>query len=343
MVGIAVCGLGNWGWNVLRAFASAPGGKLLYACDLNEQTRARAAAAYPGAKAVADVAAALADPAVNAVVLAVDAPVHFKLAKAALEAGKHTYVEKPLTLTPADSKELIRLACEKGVRLMVGHLLLYHPAVLHMKRMVELGEVQPLYLYSQRVNLGVVRRNENAWWSLAPHDISVACYLLDAEPVSVSASGQCFIQPTIEDVVFASVKFNNGALAHIHVSWLDPHKMRKVTLVGSKTMVVFDDMEASEKIRVYDKGVVVKEGVSTYADAITLRSGDIHIPAIPGGEPLAMEARHFVDCVAANKTPRTDGANGLRVVRVLEAGSQSLKLGGAPVRVEGDSHASSAK
>jgi predicted dehydrogenase len=334
MVGVAVVGAGNWGKNLVRNFASAPGAELKYVVDLSDKIRAGMAKAYPQAKAVADLNVALADPAVTAVVVAVDAPLHFKLAKAALEAGKHTYVEKPLTLSSADAKTLVDLAESKGLRLMVGHLLEYHPAVNYMKDMISKGAVgQPLYLYFQRVNLGIVRTTENAWWSLAPHDVSVACYLFGSQPVSVSASGQAYLQKGIEDVVFANLKFADGRMAHIHVSWLDPHKIRKVTLVGSQKMVVFDDMDASEKIRVYDKGADVKQSVESYVEAITLRTGDILIPQVAGGEPLAMECKHFIDCVANNKCPRSDGADGLRVVKVLEAGGKSLARGGEPVNL----------
>jgi len=335
MVGVAVVGAGNWGKNLVRNFASMPRASLRYVCDINEKTRQAMAQQYPETEAVADVAIALADPSVDAVVVAVDAPLHHKIAKAALEAGKHVYVEKPLTLSSSEAQELTDLAAARGVRLMVGHLLEYHPAVNYIKEMITRGEVgQPLYLYFQRVNLGIVRSTENAWWSLAPHDVSVACYLFDAQPVSISASGHAYLQEGVEDVVFANLKFADGRMAQIHVSWLDPHKIRKVTLVGSHKMVVFDDMEASEKIRIYDKGAdVQRRSVESYVEAITLRTGDILIPKIPGGEPLRIECEHFIDCVAKGARPRSDGADGVRVVRVLEAGSASLARGGEPASI----------
>ncbi|MHC4983931.1 MAG: Gfo/Idh/MocA family protein, partial [Planctomycetota bacterium] len=263
------------------------------------------------------------------------APMHYELAKASLVAGKHTYVEKPLALSSAESKELVDLAASKGLKLMVGHLLEYHPAVNYIKEMVGKGAVgDPLYLYFQRVNLGIVRKEENAWWSLAPHDVSVACYVFEAEPVSVSASGHAYLREGVEDVVFANLKFADGRMAHIHVSWLDPHKIRKVTLVGSQKMIVFDDMEASEKVRVYDKGAYVQRSVESYVEAITLRMGDILIPKIPNEEPLRVECEHFIDSVFKDKPPRSDGADGLRVVRVLEAGSESLRRGGEPIELK---------
>ena len=335
MVGVAVIGAGSWGKNLVRNFATLAGAKLKYVVDLDDKTRKTMAALYPQAKVTADMNEAVTDPEVNAVVVAVDAPVHFKVAKAALEAGKHTYVEKPLTLSEDESRELVDLARAKNLKLMVGHLLEYHPAVNYMKDMIAKGAVgDPLYLYFQRVNLGIVRKQENAWWSLAPHDVSVACYLFQAEPISVSASGHAYLQDGIEDVVFANLKFADGRMAHIHVSWLDPHKIRKVTLVGSQKMIVFDDMEAAEKVRVYDKGAYVQKSVSSYAEAITLRIGDILIPTISSEEPLRAECQHFVDSVFKNKSPRSDGADGLRVVRILAAGSESLKRGGEPIMLK---------
>jgi predicted dehydrogenase len=334
MVNVAVVGAGNWGKNLVRNFASLPNATLKYVCDLSEKVRAGMAKEYPKATVTGDLNAVLADGQLQAVVIAVDAPLHYELAKKALQAGKHTYVEKPLTLSTAHSTELVELAAAKGVKLMVGHLLEYHPAVEYMKDMIAKGGVgEPLYLYFQRLNLGIVRKTENAWWSLAPHDVSVACFLFGSEPISVSASGHAYLQEGIEDVVFANLKFPDGKMAHIHVSWLDPHKIRKVTLVGSQKMVVFDDMDASEKIRVYDKGASVQRSVESYVEAITLRTGDILIPKISAAEPLKAECQHFIDCVEKNRPPRSDGADGLRVVKVLAAAADSLARGGEPVRL----------
>lgn len=334
MVGIAVVGAGRWGRNLVRNFDSADGAELLYVCDSNEQTRAAMAAQYPSATVTGEYEGVLADDRVDGVVVSVDAPLHHRFARGALEAGKHSYVEKPMTLCTEDSQDLVDLAAARGLKLMVGHLLEYHPAVAYLKRMVDAGEVgTPLYLYFQRVNLGVVRKDENAWWSLAPHDISVACHLFEAEPVSVSASGQAYLQRGVEDVVFANIKFADGRMAHIHVSWLDPHKIRKVTVVGSEKMVVFDDMEASEKIRIYDKGAEVSGGVDNYAEAIALRLGDIVIPKLPALEPLRLECQHFVDCIREDRTPLSDGHDGIRVGKVLEAGDESLRRDGELIRL----------
>lgn len=332
-VGIAVAGTGDWGANLVRNFASLPGSRLVALHDSDPARLGKAAARYPGVRSVPTLDELSALPDVQAVVVAASAVAHHGLAKALLEAGKDVFVEKPLALDVGHAAELVRIARERGRILMVGHLLLYHPAVRHLKGMVERGELGDLfYLYSQRVNLGKVRRDENALWSFAPHDLSVILHLVGAEPVDVVARGSAFLQPTVEDVVFVDLRFPDGKLAHVHVSWLDPHKLRKFTVVGSRKMAVFDDMEASEKLRIYDKGVDRAGAVVSYGDALTVRSGDILIPSIPLQEPLRLECQHFVECVRERRTPLTDGADGLRVVRVLAAAQASLEQGGKPVR-----------
>ncbi len=333
MIGVAVCGAGLWGQNLVRTFDARPGARLLYVCDVSAEVRERMSRLYPEATVTGDMQALLDDSAVEAVVVGADAPHHHRLARAAIDAGKHTFVEKPLTLRSEDAEDLIQAAQERGVKLMVGHLLKFHPAVEFMKRIIREGTIDPYYAYFQRVNLGKFRPAENAWWSLGPHDVSIACHLFEAEPVEIAATGQSYLRPGIEDVVFANLRFADGRMAHIHVSWLDPHKMRKMTIVGSKKMVVFDDMEATEKIRVYDKGVDIKPDVESFAESITVRIGDIWIPKIPSGEPLALECEHFLSAIANDTEPLSDGHDGLRVVRVLEAGAASLAQGGVPVAI----------
>jgi predicted dehydrogenase len=330
---VGIIGAGYWGKNLVRNFATARRCKLKYVCDLNEALLARHRQSFPFIETTTEAKAILGDDDVQAVVVATPAATHFETAAGALRARKHVYVEKPLTLEAGEAKKLIELAQKMDRKLMVGHLLEYHPAVNYLKDMLDSGQIgPPRYMYTQRVNLGIVRQNENAWWSLAPHDISVVCYLLGSEPVSVAVQGQCYLQKGIEDVVFATIKFADGKMAHVHCSWLDPHKIRKMTVVGAEKMVTFDDMEATEKIRVYDKGAAVKNEVGTsYADFISLRVGDIVIPKVPGGEPLAVECAHFIDGVLDDRPIRSDGADGLRVVRVLEAGQKSLANHGAPV------------
>jgi predicted dehydrogenase len=335
VVGIAVVGTGDWGANLIRNFASMRGARLTALCDADPKRLAASAQRYPEARAVEDADRLAVAPDVQAVVVAASAVSHYPLAKAMLEAGKDVYVEKPLTLEVAHAEELVRLAKKHDRILMVGHLLLHHPAVRFLKGMVERGELGQLhYVYSQRVNLGKVRRDENALWSFAPHDLSVILHLLDAEPIDVVARGSAFLQEGVEDVVFVDMRFPDRRLAHLHVSWLDPHKIRKFTVVGSQKMVVFDDMEASEKIRIYDKGVDRAGQVVSYGDALTVRSGDILIPRISLQEPLRLECQHFVECVRERKRPLTDGEDGLRVVRVLAAAQASLEAGGAPVALQ---------
>ena len=332
-VGIGVIGAGNWGQNLVRNYASLPGSQLLYVADVSEKVRNKMANLYPKAQVTDNPERIFTDPAVNAVVIAVESPLHYTMIKNALDHGKHVYVEKPLALSVADAQEVVSLARDKNLKLMIGHLLEYHPAVNYIKELMKTGKVgTSLYLYFHRLNLGIVRKDENVWWSLAPHDISVACYLFEAEPVSVSANGQSYLQKGIEDVVFATLKFADGRMAHIHVSWLDPHKIRKVTLVASDKMVVFDDMEASEKVRIYDKGAEIKT-VNSYVEAITLRTGDVLIPRIPSQEPLSLECQHFLDAIIKDQPVRSDGVDGLRVVKVLEAGSKSLAAGGKTVEL----------
>ena len=337
-IGIAVVGTGDWGANLVRNFSRLPGSRLVALCESDPQRLAKTVAQYPGTRPHAHVDEICASADIQGVVVAASAVSHFPLAKQLLEAGKDVYVEKPLTLKVRDAEELVRLARERNRILMVGHLLIYHPGVQYLKKMVDQGELGDIhYIYSQRVNLGKVRRDENALWSFAPHDLSVVLHLLDTEPIDVVARGSAFLQPKVEDVVFVDLRFPGGKLAHVHVSWLDPHKLRKFTVVGSQKMVVFDDMEASEKIRIYDKGVDRGGEIVGYGDALTVRSGDILIPKISLQEPLTLECRHFVDCIRERKTPLTDGNGGLRVVRVLAAAQASLEQGGAPVAIARES------
>jgi len=332
-VGVAVVGAGGWGKNHVRNYAAIPDADLRYVCDRDEGIRSTMAALYPGVKAVGDLRVALEDPAVSAIVVATHAPSHFEIAEAALHAGRDVFVEKPLCLSGDQAAALCALAESGGRILMVGHLLLYHPAVERLKRLVDDGELgDVLYVYAQRVNLGVVRREENAWWSLAPHDISVANYLLGAAPEAVSATGSCYLQSErgIEDVVFATLHYPGGRMAHVHVSWLDPHKTRKLTVVGDRKMAVFDDTSADQKLAVFDKGVE-PPATLTYEEGVRIRTGDILIPALKMVEPLRRESLAFLDAVRTRNPPVSDGRSGLDVVRALECGASSLAQGGARI------------
>ncbi len=333
-VTIACVGAGNWGRNLVRVFDGLTDVRLKTICDANEDIRSGLRGQYPEAGVESDFAAVLADPEIDAVVLAVPAVHHFETAWQALEAGKHVYVEKPIALSYDHARQLTELAEGRGLVLMVGHLMEYHPALRLLKQIVDDGELGDiLYIYSERVNLGVVRKDENALWSLAPHDISMILHLVDGEPESVSARGACYLQEGIEDVVFANLRFADGKMAQVQVSWLDPHKVRKLTVVGTKKMAVFDDMESAEKVRVYDKAAE-KQGYESYGESITLRFGDIVIPHVHPAEPLKLECQHFVDCVQSGDTPVSDGRDGMRVVRVLEAAQRSLMADGVPYGME---------
>ncbi len=331
---IGQVGVGYWGKNLLRNFAALPGVTLAWACDQRAEVREAVARQVPGIATTDRYDDLLEDPSLDAVVIATETPLHFPMAEAALRAGKHVFVEKPMAQTTAEAERLVALAEAHDRRLMVGHLLLYHPAFEYVQELIRRGELgEVYYLYSMRVNLGIVRQRENAFESLAPHDLAVALAFLDRSPVAVSAQGQAYLQPGIEDVAFATVYFEDGKLAHLHTSWLDPHKIRKVTVVGSRKMVVIDDVESVEKVRIYDKGIETAPAYTDYAGSMGVRSGDIHIPRVPMQEPLRLECQHFVDCVRTGATPRTDGRNGLAVVRLMEAAQRSLAGNGATVEL----------
>lgn len=335
MVTVGVIGYGYWGPNLVRNFAQMPQSNLAAVCDLSPDNLKKVKNLFSEVAVTQEYDDLLNNPEIDAIVIAASAPIHYDLAKRALDANKHILVEKPLTLSSETSRDLIDRAEKANRILMVGHLLEYHSAVEHMKGLVESGTLgDVLYLYSQRLNLGQVRKDENALWSLAPHDFSIIFYLLGGkDPVEVTAVGQSYLTEGVEDVVFCSVKFKDKTMAHIHVSWLDPHKARKITVVGNKKMAVFDDMESSEKIRIYDKGVGSGEDYKTYGEDLTLRFGDITIPTVKLKEPLRAECEHFVECIETGRTPRSDGYNGLRVVKALEAAHTSLKNGGQLVRI----------
>ena len=334
MVGVAVVGYGYWGPNHVRTFDSLPGCSVKYICDSDKDRLATAKQRHPHLRASGDLDTVLADPEVDAVALITAAPTHCELTLRCLAAGKHTFVEKPMALTGADAEKMVRSAEKNDRILMVGHLLEYHPAVTMLRAYIDEGQLGDIhYIYTTRVNLGVVRSEENALWSLAPHDVSIILYLFGEAPVAVAARGADYVQQSIEDVVFCTLHFASGRMAHIHVSWLDPHKIRKVTIVGSKQMAVFDDMQGEEMVKVYDKGIVGDREPEGYGQPVTVRTGDIHLPRVKMAEPLKIEDGHFIECVAEGKTPLSDGWDGLRVIRVLEAATESLQKGGATVEL----------
>jgi predicted dehydrogenase len=317
---VGVAGLGYWGPNLVRNFDEIA--ELAWICDLDNDLRARFAGRYPRARATADFAEMLADETLDAVVVATPVPTHYALAKQALEAGKHVMVEKPPAMRAAEMDELVQLAADLDLVLMPGHLLLYHPGVLKLKELIAAGELgEVLCIYGNRQNLGIVRTNENALWSLGVHDLSVILYLLDEDPESATAQGRDFLTPGVEDVVFCFLSFPSGKIAHMHLSWLDPHKMRKITVVGREKMVVFDDMELERKVTIYEKSPWKR--AETYGEWQT-RSGDISIPKISTDEPLRLECTHFVELVGGSGDRSKVARDGARVVRALEMLTESL-------------------
>jgi predicted dehydrogenase len=271
----------------------------------------------------------------DAAVIATPAAFHPEHARAAIERGMPVLVEKPFALSVREAEEVAEFADKRSVPVVVGHLLLFHPAVERLKALIAAGELGDLYyLYSQRVNLGQVRPDENALWSFGPHDAAVAVELLGAEPTSVAAYGKSYIQRGIEDVVFMMLEFPSGAMAHVQMSWLDPHKERRLTVVGSAKMVVFDDMQIREKLKVYDKGVDRPPEYSSFGESLSIREGDIAIPRIPNVEPLGAELRHFLTVANGSNDSRAPAANGVAIVQILEAASQSLAANGSTVSLK---------
>jgi predicted dehydrogenase len=334
MTGVAVVGAGAWGKNHIRVFSEITNARLKYICDSDPSKLLSMQKIYPQTKTVDNLKPILHDPDVRGVVVASSAFSHYSLSKETLLADKDVLVEKPMALSSEEAEEILTIAEKRGKILMVGHLLIYHPVVNRLKEMVASGELGKIYyIYTQRVNFGVIRRDENALLSFAPHDLSVILHLLDEEPVRVSAHGESYIQNGVEDVVFLALQFSDGKMANIHLSWLDPHKLRKITIVGSKKMVVFDDMEVSEKLKIYDRGVG-SPSYSTYGEYLSLRFGDITIPSVKMVEPLRAEAEHFVECIESRKEPKTGGRDGLKVVKILMAAQQSLKGKGVPIALE---------
>ena len=315
-VRVGVVGLGYWGPNLARNFDGLADAELAWCCDAREEMRDKLKAKHPRTRFTADLEDLLADDELDAIVVATPVPTHADLAVRVLQAGKHCFVEKPLAQSVADAERAVAAARASAKLLMVGHLLEYHPGVRKLKAIADAGELGDIhYIYSNRLNLGQLRADENALWSLGAHDISVILHLAGEDPHEMSAHGESYMRPGIEDVVFAFLRFPSGLAAHLHLSWLDPHKERRFTVVGSQRMATFDDMDLERKVTVYDKGF--DQSASSYGEYIT-RAGDIYSPRISNAEPLRLEVEHFVHCVRSGETPRSDGESGLRVVRVLE-------------------------
>ncbi len=321
-VRVGVVGLGYWGPNLARNFDRLPDCELRWICDTSGEALSRWTPEFPDARPTGELDELLSDDALDAVVVATHVASHADLALQVLAAGKHCFVEKPLAQSVTQAERVATAAAEAGVVLMVGHLLEYHPGVHKLKEIASGGELGRIhYIYSNRLNLGKLRTDENALWSLGAHDVSVVLHLADEEPAEVDARGESYMQPGIEDVVFCYLRFPSGLVAHLHLSWLDPHKERRFTVVGSKRMATFDDMELERKVTVYDKGF--DQDFSSFGEYIQ-RSGDIWSPRTSNEEPLRIECRHFLDRVRDGAEPRSGAAAGVRVVRVLEALEESL-------------------
>jgi predicted dehydrogenase len=335
MIEIGVIGCGYWGPNHIRNFNLLPNSRVLRCCDKDEQRLERMRGLYPTTAITKNADDLFSDERLDAIVIATPVHTHYDLARKALLSGKDVLVEKPMTHSIETSLLLIQLAREMKRILMVGHTFEYNSAVNKAKEMLDSGELgEPLYISSTRVNLGLFQPDINVCWDLAPHDISIITYLLGALPVTVNSQGKSHYKTGIEDVANMTLSYNNGVIAFIHTSWLDPKKIRQTTIVGSKKMLLYDDLETQEKIRVYDKGVNAPPYYDTYGEFhFSYRYGDIYIPRVEEYEPLRRQSEHFVHCLEERLSPKSDGYSGLRVVSVLEAASQSLKRGGQAVPV----------
>jgi predicted dehydrogenase len=323
-ISVGVVGLGYWGPNLARNFAAIPGCELTWCCDSSPEARGGIRTAFPTARVASDLDELLRDPGLDAIAIATPVASHAELALRVLDADKHCLVEKPLAQALADARRVVTTAEASGRTLMVGHLLEYHPGVQQLKALADSDELgdRIYYIYGNRLNLGKLRSDENALWSLGAHDVSVVLYLAGEQPIEVTAHGQSYVRPGVEDVVFCFMRFPSGLSAHLHLSWLDPHKERRFTVVGSRRMATFDDMAIEGKLTVYDKGF--DEDARGYGEYIT-RAGGSWSPRVPNVEPLRLECEHFIDCIRTGQRPRSDGESGLSVVRVLEALQDSLE------------------
>jgi predicted dehydrogenase len=340
MIRVAVLGAGHWGPNLIRNFQDDERSEVAWVVDRDETRRAQVGGRFPAVRTAAEADAALADPTVTAVVVATPTTTHYALARAALEQGKHVLVEKPIATSSEQARELCALAEARGLVLMVGHVFLYNAAIRRAKEYLKAGELGRLYYISMvRTNLGPVRVDVNAAWDLAAHDISIVRYWLEADPTTVTATGGEWINRSIEDAVFATLRYPEGVLVNLHASWLHPRKARDITVVGERRMLTFDDMNLNEPLRLYDKQVTAARTHVDWVDSFasfraSVREGDIVIPRVAAGEPLRTECRHFLDCITDGTPPLTDGRSGEAAVRVLEAIARSMARHGQEEPVE---------
>jgi len=333
MVNFGVIGYGYWGPNVVRNLNALEGARIIAISDSSPSARARAQKAYPGIRVSADAADVVSSPDIDAVAIITPVWTHFDLAKAALENGKHAFVEKPFTSNTEQAEELINLAEQKNLAIMVDHTFLFTTAVQKIKQLLQDGTLGKLYYYdSTRVNLGLFQHDVNVIWDLAPHDLSIMDHLIEESPEEIVATGQKHLNG-VEDVAFITLYFPDGVIAHVNVNWLSPVKVRTTLIGGAKKMLVWNDLEADEKVKIYDKGVQITSREGVYNLLVNYRSGDMWAPKLEQVEALRLELGYFVDCITQGQTPFNDGVAGLRVVRMLEAADQSLRQRGAAVPV----------
>ncbi len=337
MIGIGVIGYGYWGPNLVRNFAQVAGARVVSVCDQRAKRRALVEQVYPAAKTYADVAEFLRNPAVDAVAIATPVSSHFELALKALQASKHVLVEKPFTATVAQAEQLVEEAERRQLTLMVDHTFIYTSAVRKIKELITNGTLGSLYYYdSVRVNLGLFQNDVNVLWDLAVHDLSIMDYLVDVTPTMVAATGMAHVPGKPENMAYLTCYFPGNLIAHFHVNWMAPVKIRQTLIGGSEKMIVYDDIEMSEKVKVYDKGIIVSESEdAVYQRHVGYRTGDMWAPRLDNIEALKIEAEHFVDCVRNGRRPLSDGHAGLRVIRILEAATRSMANRGQPVALDG--------
>lgn len=335
MLNVGVIGCGYWGPNLIRNFNQINGSCVVRVADLDTGRLKHMKTLYPSVDTTTDYWTIINDKDIDIVAVATPVKTHFKICSEALMAGKHVFVEKPITSSVDQAQKLIDIAEKRNLKLMVGHTFLYTSAVKKMKEIIDSGELGEIYyINSQRMNLGLFQQDINVSWDLAPHDISIILYLLGQEPEFVSAIGESHINPAVEDVAMISMKFTNNRIAFVTSSWLDPDKIRKMTVVGSKKMLVYDDIQITEKIRIYDKGIEKPAHYDTFGEfPYSYKYGDIVIPMISGKEPIRTELSHFLDCIVNDTAPLSDGRNGLNVVKILEAAQQSLDQGNNQVKI----------
>jgi predicted dehydrogenase len=333
MIRIAVVGLGYWGPNLARNFSACPGTKLHSICDRDKSRLAALGLTYPAAKACEDLGEVLSNPEVDAVAIATPVRTHSELAEAALRAGKHVLIEKPMTHSVETAEKLVALAKEKGLVCMVDHVFIYSPAVRKMKEILDSGAIGELFFIdSVRINLGLFQHDVNVLWDLAPHDLSIVDFLVGRVPRSVSAFGSVHASKSIEDVAYLNLDFGNGLIANFHVNWLSPVKVRHFLVGASRKSILYNDLDASEPLKIYDRGVVVNGDLEARRNVLVdYRSGDVLSPHIGKEEPLRVMVEHFADCIEHGKKPLSSAEEGLRVVRILEAAQQSIKAQGGRI------------